>query len=116
MTMNEALQPNEPIILNLVNPKEKFWGILLTMTAVGVTFRGINLDSFDDFVRQAAKRSTDEQQVDLVTMFIPLFRVERIFLDEAVGAVQAYSRHFHQMVGMSIRDYLDLMNSGEKKA
>lgn len=112
--MTEALQNNQPIILNLVNPKEKFWGVLLSMTQVGVTFRGINLDTFDDFIRQAAKRSMDEQTVDLVTMFVPLFRVERIFLDEAAGAVQSYSSHFQEVVKMPVLDYLELMKSGEK--
>ena len=114
--MEEALQPKEEIILNLVNPKEKFWGILLSMTPVGVTFRGINIDSFDDFVRQAAKRTSDEHQVELVTMFVPLFRVERIFVDEAAGSIPSYGSHFQSVVGMPVAGYLELMKSGDGKS
>lgn len=95
------------VILNLVNPKEKFWGILQAMGSVGVTLRGINLDSFEDWVRQVARKE-DEPTLDLVTMFVPLFRVERIFLDERVGTVQSYSQYFTELVGKTPEEYLGM--------
>lgn len=101
------------VILNLVNPKEKFWGVLLSLTAVGITLRGINLDSFEDWVRQLA-RDDDEVNLDLVTMFVPLFRVERIFIDEPVGSVKSYSEFFEQVVGVSPRAWLRLGEIDEK--
>lgn len=105
--MIEGLPTNSPVILNLINPKEKVWGILLSLSNVGITLRGINLDTFDDWIRQVA-RGGDEQTVDLVTMFIPIFRLERLFLDEPVGSVPSYSDYFEQVVGMSLRQYLRL--------
>jgi hypothetical protein len=105
--MSEDFGPNSVIIANLVNPKEKFWGILRSMNAVGITLRGISLDSFDDWVRQLA-RMEEEPKIDLVTMFVPLFRVERIFLDEPVGSVPSYSERFEEKVGMSPLKYLGL--------
>jgi len=114
--MEEALRPNDEILLNLVNPKEKFWGALLSLTPVGITFQGINLDSFDDFVRQAAKRNQDEHQVNLVTMFVPLFRVERIFADEASGSLQSFGSRFEAIVGMPVVEYVELMRKGESKS
>lgn len=104
----EGFPPDSLIILNLVNPKEKFWGMLRSMSAVGVTLRGINLDSFDEWVRQLARGDEDEQNLDLVTMFVPLFRVERIFLDEPVGTVRSYSQFFEDVVGMTPARYLAL--------
>lgn len=101
--MNEALPQNSIVILNLVNPKEKFWGVLLSLSQVGITLRGINLDAFEEWVRQIARK--DELTLDVVTMFVPLFRVERIFLDEPVGSVNAYSDFFRQMVGRSPEDF-----------
>jgi len=94
------------VILNLVNPKEKFWGVLESLSAVGVTLRGINLDSFSDWIRQLAR--DEEQHIDLVTMFVPLFRVERIFLDEPVGSVKSYAQHFEESVGISPLEFLGI--------
>ncbi|HEY5610234.1 MAG TPA: hypothetical protein VIL97_03425 [Thermoanaerobaculia bacterium] len=108
--MIEGFDKHSVVILNLVNPKEKFWGVLLSISPVGVTFRGINLDSFEDWVRQVAKGGED-QTLDLATMFVPLFRLERIFLDEAVGSVQSYAEHFEQTVGSSVKAYLGIAES-----
>lgn len=105
--MNEGLPRNALVIANLVNPKEKFWGILISLSAVGVTLRGINLDSFDDWARQLA-RDPGEQTLDLATMFVPLFRIERMFLDESVGAVKSYSQYFKDIVGVTAEEYLGL--------
>lgn len=105
--MTEGIPDNSLVILNLINPKEKVWGVLLSLSTVGITLRGINLDTFDDWVRQVA-RGGEEQTVDLVTMFVPLFRLERMFLDENVGSVPSYADYFEQVVGMPLRRYLRL--------
>lgn len=105
--MTEEFGKNAMIIVNLVNPKEKFWGVLRSLTPVGITLKGINLDSFDDWVRQLA-RMDEESKIDLVTMFVPLFRVERIFLDEPVGSVPSFWEQFQAKVGMSPLKYLGL--------
>jgi hypothetical protein len=107
--MVEGLPPNALVILNLVNPKEKFWGVLLGLSAVGVTLRGISLDTFNDWVIQVARK--EELTLDLATMFVPLFRVERLFLDESVGSVKSYSEYFEETVGISPGRFLGLYNN-----
>ena len=102
--MTDAFAPGALVILNLVNPKEKFFGVLGTLSAAGTTVRAINLDSFDDWVRQIAR--DEELNIDLVTMFVPLFRVERIFLDEPQGQIKSYAQRFADVAGRSIEDYL----------
>ena len=104
--MIEGFDASSAVIVNLVNPKEKFFGILKSLTAAGVTMRGINLDAFEDWIRQIAKE--DETELDLITMFVPLFRVERIFLDEGSGQIKSYSQRFEDVVGASIQKYLGL--------
>ena len=69
--MIEGLPENAIVIVNLVNPKEKFWGVLRSLSGAGITIRGINLDSFQDWVAQIARK--DETALDLVTMFVPIF-------------------------------------------
>ena len=104
--MIEGFLPTSLIIVNLVNPKEKFFGVLRALSPAGITMRAMNLDTFDDWIHQLAR--DDEAEIEMVTMFVPLFRVERIFLDEPAGAVKSYSQRFEQVVGRSVNDYLGL--------
>ena len=109
--MIEGFDAHSLVILNLVNPKEKFFGVLRSLSAAGVTMRAINLDSFDDWIRQIAK--DEETDIDMFTMFVPLFRVERIFLDEPAGAIRSFSQRFEDVTGRDIRDYLGLPTNAE---
>jgi len=102
--MIEGFEDHALVIVNLVNPKEKFFGVLRALSAAGVTMHAINLDSFDDWVRQIARG--EEQDIEMITMFVPLFRVERIFLDEPAGAIQSYAERFEKVVGRGVLDYL----------
>jgi hypothetical protein len=104
--MIEGFEPNALVLVNLVNPKEKFFGVLRALSPAGITMRAMNLDTFDDWIHQLAR--DDEAEIEMVTMFVPLFRVERIFLDEPAGAVKSYSQRFEQVVGRSVNDYLGL--------
>ncbi|MEM7050818.1 MAG: hypothetical protein AAF604_14215 [Acidobacteriota bacterium] len=97
------ISPGNVVLAHLVNPTEKFWGILQELGVAGVTLRAINVSSFDDFLAQAARR--EPPSLGLSTMFIPLFRVERIFLDEPIGQVESYCQRFYRRVGMSVEDY-----------
>jgi hypothetical protein len=98
------------VIVHLINPTEKFWGVLHDLGVAGVTLRGINLSSFDDWMSQAARRV--DQTLGLSTMFVPLFRVERIYLDEPVGVVESYRERFGKRVGLSVETYLGLGSEG----
>ncbi len=65
--------PGSLVIVHLVNPTEKFWGVLQELGVAGVMLRGINVSSFDDWMAQAMRPG--EQSLGLSTMFVPLFRV-----------------------------------------
>lgn len=104
--MIEGFAKSSLVIVNLVNPKEKFFGLLEALSPAGITIRGINLDAFDDWVRQVAKG--EDPNLDLITMFVPLFRVERVFLDEASGHIKSFGQRFEESVGTSIQKYLGL--------
>ena len=83
--MIEGFDSSSLIIINLVNPKEKFFGVLTALSAHG-----------------------EERNLDLITMFVPLFRVERIFLDEPSGEIKSYAQRFEEVVGATIEKHLGL--------
>ena len=100
------LEPNSIVIVSLHTPKEKLWGSLVSMNSSGVTLRGIDLNSFDDFIRQVM--DPEGERIGLPTLFFPMQRIERIALDEPHGSIPSLSGRFEQRVGRSIRDYLAL--------
>jgi len=104
--MIEGFDKHALVIVNLVSPKEKFFGVLVALSPAGITARAVNLDSFDDWVREVARG--EESNLDLITMFVPLFRVERIFLDEPLGAIRSYAQRFEDSVGTTLAKYLGL--------
>ena len=93
------------ILVSLQNPKEKFWGIVLSIRASGITVRGIDLNSFDDWSRGVAKGEGD---MGLSTTFFPSHRVERVTLDESIGNVLSLAETFEARVGQDLWSFLDL--------
>ena len=67
------------VVISLHSPKEKLWGELLDISSAGVTMRGIDLSSFDDFIAQVLHPEGD--RVGLPSLFFPMLRIERIALD-----------------------------------
>lgn len=112
--MIEGFAPNARVILNLVNPREKFFGVLRALSPAGVTIKAVNLDSFDDWIHQIAR--DEEMDIEMVTMFAPLFRVERIFLDEPAGSVKSYSQRFAEVTGREVTEYLGLTDASSPRS
>jgi hypothetical protein len=100
------MEINSIVILTLTSPKEKIWGQLVALNPAGVTVRGLELESFDDFLRQIAGQ--EEATVGLATVFYPIQRVERIALDEPSGSLPSLADRFRGKVGISIQEYLGL--------
>ena len=99
-----VIAPGSAVIVNLINPSEKYWGIVGEIGVAGVVLRGIGVETFDDWMAQAARG--EERTLDLATMFFPLFRIERIFLDEPVGQVESYGERFFRRVGRPVEEYV----------
>ena len=93
------------VLVNLQNPREKVWGILLSIQSSGVTVRGIDLNSFDDWSRSVGR---GDSEMGLSTMFLPIHRVERVNQDESVGSVRSLADLFEERVGKDVWAYLGL--------
>ncbi len=102
----DSLGPGTLVIVHLREPTEKFWGVLERLDTLGAVLRGLNVSSFDDWLGQAAR--SQSPAIDLATMFVPMFRVERIFLDEQVGEVESYGQRFENRVGVTVEEFLGL--------
>ncbi len=97
------------VVVSLHDPKEKIWGQLVALSQAGLTVRGIDVNSFDDFIQQVKR--PEEAQVGLATIFYPMHRVERIALDEAKGSIPSLAQTFERQVGRKLNEYLDSFDS-----
>ena len=100
------MELNSIVVVTLHSPREKIWGELVALNTAGVTMRGIDLNSYDDFVRQVLHPEGD--RVGLPTLFFPMQRVERISLDEPSGSLPSLADLFERKAGRSLKDYLAL--------
>lgn len=83
------------VLLALGDPREKFWGQLLTLSEAGISLRGIDLESFDD---SAAMIKAGEPFTP-TTVFFPMHRVERMELDVHAGSLPSLCERFRVQTG-----------------
>jgi hypothetical protein len=98
------MDPHSIVVVSLHSPKEKIWGELLAINPSGITVRGVDLNSFDHFIRQI--NEPDGERVGLPTVFFPMNRLERISLDEPSGSIPSMDELFARKIGRSLTDYL----------
>ena len=101
--MTKRIEPGESVVLILQTPREKCWGILDEISAAGVFLRGLDLNSFDDWVHSIVH---DEPFIGLNDLFFPMWRVERISKDEASGGVPSLSEEVERRTGHAVEDLL----------
>lgn len=111
--MDKSVLTNRSIVIvHLQNPREKVWGVLLSMSAHGITLRGIDVYSFDDWSRSIANES---DTMGLSTMFVPMIRLEKIVLDETYGGYKSFSEQFRERVGHDVREFLGIPADDEQQ-
>jgi hypothetical protein len=103
--VNKALTLRSVVILSLQNPREKVWGVLLSINSYGITLRGIDINSFQDWTRSIANQT---ESMGLSTMFFPMIRIEKVTLDESVGPFKSFSDQFFDRVGRHVLEVLDI--------
>jgi hypothetical protein len=99
-----TLGPGALVLLSLHNPREKFWGVLQQTTSAGIVVRGLDVNTYEDWLVQEAGRA--EPMVGPTSVFFPIDRVERMELDETVGPVESLASRFAAKTGKKALDVL----------
>ena len=100
---SSGIKAGAAVVLVLHSPREKCWGVLDEINAAGVFLRGLDLNSFDDWVRAVAH---DEPFMGFGDLFFPMWRVERIARDESAGGIPSLAEQVKQRTGRSIQELL----------
>jgi hypothetical protein len=101
-------QPGTMVVVTLANPREKFWGAILALSAEGLSLRGIELASFEDLVALIK----EGEPFSLGVVFFPMHRVERMELDLADGSIPSLSQRFTAKTGLNPVTMLTPSESG----
>jgi hypothetical protein len=105
---SNPFQSGTMVVLTLANPREKFWGAILALTAEGLSLRGIELASFEDLVALIK----EGEPFSLGVVFFPMHRVERMELDLADGNIPSLSQRFTSKTGLDPVTMLTSHDSG----
>ena len=103
--LHSKIEPGSPVVVYLHSPREKVWGILGELNGSGIFVRGIDLNTFDDWVQMIVR---GERNMGLTHVFLPMWRVERVTLDETIDEIPSMADMFSSRVGITIREYLGL--------
>ena len=91
------------VVLSLHSPKEKIWGELLALSPAGVTIRGVDLNYFEELLRQAA--AGEAGAGSLSTVFFPAYRIERMSIDEGIPEAPSLSERFQRRMGITVQEF-----------
>jgi hypothetical protein len=103
MMSQKRIDSGTPIVVVLHSPREKCWGILDEITAAGVFLRGLDLNSFNDWLHSLLH---DEPFIGVNDLFFPLWRVERLTRDETAGGVPSLGEQAERRTGHSVAELL----------
>ena len=94
-----AIDSGAAVVVVLHSPREKCWGMLDDINAAGVFLRGLDLNSFDDWLSAVVH---GEPFVGFGDLFFPMWRVERISKDEAMGELPSLCDQAEKRTGQPI--------------
>ena len=98
------------VVVTLGNPRDKFWGMILSLAAEGLSIGGIELASFEDLVAMVK----DGEPFTPAVVFFPMHRIERIELDLPDGNLPSLSQRFSAKTGLQPGAVLGVAVNGRK--
>jgi len=96
------IETDSHVIMVLHTPREKMWGVLREINAAGVYLRGLDLNAFDELIRAAR---ANETFYGLSEHFLPMWRVEKISLDEADGDIPSLHEQLEEKTGRMLAEF-----------
>ncbi len=98
MPLTMPFAPGDLVVVVLHSPRERLWGCLLGLEASGIALRGLNLSPWEEVLTLV--RTGQGDQVALGTRFLPMHRVEALYLDEPSSGVPSLGQVFLDRTGL----------------
>ena len=104
MPLPMSFQPGDLVVVILHAPRERVWGQLLSLDPAGIAIRGIDLTPWEEVL--ALVRTDQADQVALGTRFLPMHRVEAMYLDETSSGAPSLADTFRSRTGLDPHRFL----------
>ncbi len=104
MPLTMPFQPGDLVVVVLHTPRERIWGHLLGLDVSGIALRGLNLTPWEEVLTLVRTEQAD--QVALGTRFLPMQRVEAMYLDEDSSGAPSLAETFQDRTGRDPRAFL----------
>jgi hypothetical protein len=104
MSLTMPFHAGDLVVVVLQSPRERIWGSLLGLDASGIALRGLDLTPWEEVLTLVRTQQVD--QVALGTRFVPMHRVESMYLDEPSSGAPSLAEMFHNRTGIEARTFL----------
>jgi hypothetical protein len=104
MPLTMPFQSGDLVVVVLQAPRERIWGRLLGLEAAGIALRGLDLMPWEEVLSLVRRGEAD--QVALGTRFLPMHRVEAMYLDEPSSGAPSLAEVFRARTGQGPHDFL----------
>lgn len=97
MSLTFPFQRGQWVVLVLREPRERLWGRLLGLEQAGVVLRGLDVLPWEEILPLVA--AGEQDQVSIGTRFLPMHRVESLYLDEPSCGLPSLAETFRERTG-----------------
>jgi hypothetical protein len=104
MPLTMPFQPGDLVVVVLHSPRERVWGSLLGLDAAGIALRGLELTPWEEVLTLI--RTGQADQVALGTRFLPMHRIEAMYLDEISSGAPSLAETFLGRTGQDPHAFL----------
>ncbi len=104
MPLLMPFQSGDLVVVVLQSPRERIWGRILGLDASGLAVRGLDLTPWEEVLTLVRTGQTD--QVALSTRFLPMHRVEAMYLDEPSSGAPSLAATFRDRTGKEAQTFL----------
>ena len=104
MPLSMPFNRGQLVVLITTGPRERLWGRLVGLEDAGVAIRAMDMATWDESL--ALIRKGESEQVSVSTRFIPMHRVESLYLDEACSGAPSLEQLFRAATGQDPMEFL----------
>lgn len=97
MSLTMPFHAGDLVVVVLQAPRERIWGRILGLETSGIALRGLELTPWEEVLTLV--RTDQADQISLSTRFIPMHRVEALYLDEASSGAPSLAETFLNRTG-----------------
>jgi hypothetical protein len=104
MSLSMPFHAGDLVVVVLQAPRERIWGRILGLDASGIAIRGLDLTPWEEVLMLV--RTDQADQIALGTRFLPMHRVEAMYLDEASSGAPSLFETFLDRTGRDPHAFL----------